>query len=318
MHKMHQELVSAAKDLAIEVIELDSIGAEGILLFKKDNKEVVFREGFPLNLLNTQTEFWLDNKQLTKRTFEQLGITCPKSIVIEATQNEQAIADFWVDGVVYVSKPLYGTDGDGVEMNVKTKEHLKDYLNNWKSKYKLFLLEEQVEGEDLRIHILGGKIVAACCRKPAYVVGDGEQNIEELISQRSKVIKQQNPANKLIVDQVTKDLLRIQGLLLSTIPKKGQEIKLKHVANMSQGGIAIDITEELHPKYQEWVTLLAKELNASCFALDAITKDHTVYPEDTTWALEINPRPHWLHHTFSEVKQHPMAQMILKEVFGLN
>lgn len=315
---MHQKLIKAAQELGIEVVDLSSIGAKEVLLFKKNDVEILFKEGFPLNQLNLQTEFWLNNKQLTKQTFQKLGINYPQSIVIEATQNEEAIAAFWKESRIYVAKPLYGTDGDGVAMHIKEKQQLTDYLQVWKSKYQLFLLEEQIEGEDLRIHVLGGKIVAACCRKSAYVIGDEKQSIEMLIKQRAILIQQQNPANQLIIDSTTKELLAAQKVNLTTIPKKGQIIQLKYVANMSQGGIAIDVTDEIHPEYQNWVSKLSKELNTTCFALDAISTNHKTAPQEVTWALEINPKPHWLHHTFSERKQHPMAKMILEEVFALN
>ncbi|MGH1336453.1 MAG: hypothetical protein ACRBFS_10025 [Aureispira sp.] len=54
------------------------------------------------------------------------------------------------------------------------------------------------------------------------------------------------------------------------------------------------------------------------FALDVITADPTQAPTPSTaWALEINGESYWLHHTFSEIRTHNMARLILKDTFDL-
>ena len=52
------------------------------------------------------------------------------------------------------------------------------------------------------------------------------------------------------------------------------------------------------------------------FALDVITPDYDHFDPDYSKALEINAQPVWLHHTFSEKRQHDLARLILKNLFS--
>ena len=84
---------------------------------------------------------------------------------------------------------------------------------------------------------------------------------------------------------------------------------------MAQGGIAIDVTQEIHPAYHQWVSALADFLGTPYFGLDIMTTDYSLDPYQHAKVLEINARAEWLHHTFSEVRTHDMAGMILGAVF---
>ena len=52
------------------------------------------------------------------------------------------------------------------------------------------------------------------------------------------------------------------------------------------------------------------------FAIDSIAPDCTKPPEEGAWALEINARPEWLHHTFSQGKKHDMGRIVVEALFG--
>ena len=197
------------------------------------------------------------------------------------------------------------------------QKKLASNLEKYRDAYTLFLLEEQVAGKDLRIHIVQGKIVAACTRQPAFVLGNGVDTLENLIEQRRAVMHTQNPVNFLEIDEATKSLLKKQNLTLSDIPQKAQKVQLKYVSNIAQGGVPIDVTEEIHPMYQEWATALLEYFGISYMGLDFMTTDYSAHPKDNAWLLEVNERAHWLHHTFSEKKQHDMPGIILNAIFGL-
>ncbi|MGB0525382.1 MAG: ATP-grasp domain-containing protein [Flammeovirgaceae bacterium] len=320
MHLQEKKLIEAAKKYGIQVTDLNPFGELNTLAFEYQGIEEWFYQGAPITQMTYQTRLMCSNKQLTKRLLKKLNLPHPQSIVFQDfNKDTQLINRFWSNGRSYVCKPLNGSEGYDVEMNIDTKEKLKAVWERHKKHYSSFLLEEQIEGSDIRMHIIRGKAAAVCVRKPAYVMGNGVDSLASLIDARRAVINTQNPANHLRLDEASWELLEKQQLTLESVPADGQKVTLKYIANMTHGGIAVDITHELHPSYQQWVTQLSTHLNVSIFGLDLISKDYTKAPTETdTVVLEINAYPDWLHHTFSEVRQHDIPTMLLKALFPIS
>ena len=271
-------------------------------------------EGTPLSLINLRSLQYFDNKQLGKLAFSKLNIPHPQSILFQ-NPNEDSLKLFFDPLKQYVCKPPDGTEGIGVEMNFSDLPAIEDYWNRNQHLGPVFMLEEQIDGEDLRMQVVGGKIVAACTREPAFVIGDGINDLHQLIENRRKVIKGQNPMNDLLIDKASLDLLEKQKLVMSDIPASGQKVILKELANMSQGAVAFDMMDVIHHRYQIWVDLIVDYLKVDYFALDFITKSFTDDPATQAILLEINAKPEWLHHTFSEKQQHDIAAIVLDNIF---
>ena len=85
---------------------------------------------------------------------------------------------------------------------------------------------------------------------------------------------------------------------------------------MSQGAVAIDRMEELPAQYQQWVSSISRYLHVGYFAVDFIVNNLSGDPKSEAVLLEINAKPEWVHHTFSERRQHNIAGMVLDELFG--
>lgn len=317
MERIQEALIKEAYKLGIRVDLLEDCATENILLSKNGKATVFGASATPLDQLSCQAHFAASNKQYCKQLFERLKIAYPKSLVFENLDSEkEKVKAFMKSNQTYVCKPLNGTEGEGVCMNIKQTEGIVEAWHFWKDKYRQFMVEEQVEGYDLRLQAIGGKIVAACIRDPASVLGDGKTKLAELIVKRQKEIQIQNPVNKLELDAASYELLKAQKLDLDSVPALDQKVQLKYVANMGQGATSIDITDEIHPDYNEWIARITEHLNLSIFALDVLTTDHRQAPNSKiAWALEINGEPYWYHHTFSERRTHNMAKLILEAVF---
>ncbi len=310
----HNQLIERAKKLGVKVTDVSSLMQKDSAILDYQGQSELVNEGVPTSWINVRSQYYCDNKQLTKLAYETLNIPYPKSIPFKDAQLE-GLEAFFTKGRKYVCKPLDATNGIGVILDICSLEEVKAYFEAHKHLGSLFMLEEQIEGADLRIHVLGGKIVAACIREPAFVMGNGRDSLQELIEKRREVMRTQNPQNFLEIDEATKSLLLQQKLTLTDIPVDKQKVQLKYVSNMAQGGIATDVTDSIHPTYHDWVHSLTSYLQTSYFGLDIITSDFTKNPNKNAWVLEINARADWMHHTFSEVRTHDMAGLILKELF---
>ncbi|KAA3624608.1 MAG: hypothetical protein DWQ02_22830 [Bacteroidetes bacterium] len=315
MELQHKLILKAAEARGILVKDVSAeMNCDAAVLSMGSKSELLVR-GTPTSLISVRSQHYCDNKALTKKAFEYLEIPAPRSIVFQNPEGD-AVKNFLRPGRKYVCKPPDGTNGVGVEMNISTVEDVVKYWgNHHNDSNDVFLLEDQIEGEDLRVQVVGGKIVAVCTREPAHVLGDGQSSIQDLISEYQVVVRTQNPANNLVVDQTTKRLLREQNLQLEDVLEAGQKAMLKELANMAQGAVAIDKTDAFHPDFQEWVDKLVAYLGTSYFAIDIIAPDLTAAPTENAYALEINARPEWMHHTFSRGRTHDMAGLVLGSVF---
>jgi len=266
--------------------------------------------------LTYQQELLCDQKFATKALFRDLGIPTPAALIFDHQEkSREIISDFLTNFDPVVCKPLKGTDGHAVGMNLHVKSEVLAHVSAYDSFYEEWILEEQVGGDDLRIQVIGGKIMAACVRRPASVFGNGKDDLRHLIAARNELIKQQNPYNFLEIDRTTLDLIEAQQMTLDSVPKEGREVQLKHVSNMSQGGRAVDCTDGLHRGFQTWIDQIVGATGLRTFAFDALCTDPSGSPFKHTKALELNAKAQWMHHTFSDVKTHDIPSMILQDLF---
>ena len=138
-----------------------------------------------------------------------------------------------------------------------------------------------------------------------------------MIDRENIRVRGANPENNIEVDDQTNNLLVRQGVGLRDVVEADRVVHLKKLANMSQGALAIDLTDEIHPDYARWTKAIADTLSMPFFSMDVLTIDHRALPGDHAMVLEINAESAWLHHTFSERKQHDFPRIFLKRLFGM-
>lgn len=313
MERQHDLILSTARKRGLHINDV----TEGDLVADISDGSTTHRihRGTPLSLINLDILNIIDHKQDFKKHIRSLDIPVPGSVLFRHPE-DQSVQLFFEPGQTYVCKPPDLTEGIGVRLGIQRLEEVAEYWKNNQHLSESFMLEEQFDGHDLRMQVIGGKIVAACIREPAFVIGDGTSSLQELIYARRNLITRQNSDNTLLVDGPLV-LDQVPGGM-TEIPPAGQKVQLNQLANMSQGAIATDVTEQLDEQYQAWITQLADHLGVGYFAADFMVKDSAAAPtSDNAVLLELNGRPEWLHHTFSEGRQHDVAGMVLGELFDL-
>ena len=310
----HKLIVAEAQRRGYSVSQTEDaeIGTTAILSDGIKTEKLV--QGIPSSWVNERSQEVCDLKQKTKQLFDRLNIQTPRSILFKTA--EELDSSLFKGDKEFVCKPEFSTNGIGVQLGIKLREDVVNYLARNPHLKPDFMLEEYVKGDDLRIQVIGGKIVAACIRKPAFVVGNGIATLLELIEQKQEIIHAQNPANTIEIDANTLALLEEQNIGLHDVIKAGRDIQLKRIANMGQGATAIDCTDSIHPDLQYWVDKISLDLQAPYFALDIITTDPMNISK--CLALELNLRAEWMHHTFSEVRTHDLAKTVINELFKTN
>jgi cyanophycin synthetase len=148
-----------------------------------------------------------------------------------------------------VLKPSDGGKGEGITTGITTERELRAAWGLAEQATRDVpgaVLEEQAEGVDVRVFVVGRRVAAAATRIHAHVVGDGRQTITELIAEKQAwrdqhVILRKRP---FTVDPV---LLAQSGRTLETVLGDGEVAVLNSLSNLHLGGENVDVTDLAHP-----------------------------------------------------------------------
>ena len=107
-------------------------------------------------------------------------------------------------------------------------------------------------GHDFRLLVVGGKLVAAARREPPHVIGDGVHTMRELVEQVNSDPRRgeghATSLTKIRLDDIALRHLAQQGFNADSVPRKGTRVVLRNNANLSTGGTATDVTDDVHPE----------------------------------------------------------------------
>lgn len=188
-----------------------------------------------------------DHKDLAKRYLSRSGLPVPKGdLFVDFDDAKEYLARSKRPLVV---KPAVGLNGAGVTVDIRTESALEAAWNYAKQFHDTIVMEELVEGVDIRVILIGGKAKAAYIRLPANVVGDGVSTVEQLMDQKNKLkLKHPHLSKNLIVpDDYSESYLSRQGYSFKSVPPAGEIVFLHLKANISRGGDSVNITDYLHP-----------------------------------------------------------------------
>ena len=201
------------------------------------------------DMVANQTVRICQNKDKTKDWLKQSGVPIPLGKEFDITNHEEIVNYAESIGFPVVLKPLNGSMGKGVYINLSNKEQLANAVQNAQSTYrfKKYLLEKYYPGNEYRVYVVGDKVIGATNRVPANITGDGQNTVEALIEIKNKDRKD-NPylAPKPIkIDYEVRNSLTRLGYDKTSIPKKGETVYLRGKSNLSSGGDPIEATDEL-------------------------------------------------------------------------
>jgi len=242
------------------------------------------------------------DKEGTKNILGNAGVPVPKGTVIEYLDElEQAIAD--VGGYPIVIKPLDGNHGRGITININSAEEAESAydLASKASKGRSVIVEQYYQGNDHRVLVINGKVVAVAERVPAHVVGNGQDTIQELIDLTNQDPRRgnghDNVLTKIVVDQTSQAVLQKQGYSLDAVLPAQEVAYLRATANLSTGGVAIDRTDEIHSQNIWLAQRVAKIIGLDIAGIDIVTSDISKPLNETKGVIvEVNAAPGFRMH----------------------
>jgi cyanophycin synthetase len=239
------------------------------------------------------------DKELTKSILEQADIPVPRGLVVDTA--DDAVAALRELDAPLVVKPLDGHQGKGVSLNLSTEVEMREAFEIAQQHGHDVLIEEMYVGRDYRVLVVGGKLVAASERIPCHVVGDGAHTLGELIEIANLDPRRgeghDNVLTKIKIDEVMLAYLRKHGLNFEDVPAAGERVFLRDTGNLSTGGTAVDVTDDVHPEVKRLCERAARIVGLDICGLDLIAADISQPLRAGNGFIEANAAPGLRMHT---------------------
>ena len=240
-----------------------------------------------------------DDKSWTKQILEDAGIPVPKGQICYSWEEALEAAEYI--GYPLAVKPLIGNHGRGVSTNITNEEELREAYDAAYLRNDTVVVEQFVRGEDHRLLVIDGELVAAARRRPAHVVGDGTSTLQQLIDEENKDprrgVGHENLLTQIDVDHQTERLIAQAGLTLESVIPDGELVFLKSTANLSTGGTATDLTDDVHPEVRYAAERIGRLIGLDIIGIDLLAENLTVpLEEQSAGVVEVNAGPGFRMH----------------------
>jgi len=262
-----------------------------------------------------------DNKYLTNIMLKDAGLPVLRTEI--CTSLEHTLA-FWqkINSAVVV-KPAYGYLGKNISLNINSSDLLKKAFDLASTFDEEVLVQEYHTGFSYRLLVINYKLVAASLLTPPFIVGNGQSSIGNLINELNnnplRKIGDKSKLSKIVIDDITKDILVKNGVTLESILPNGEQLFLKYSGNMRLGGSSTDVTDLVHPFNIFIAERAAKVIGLNVAGIDILCADISIPLTDNNGViLEVNSAPDFRMHlqpTFNKAR--PVAKYLLDMLFPL-
>ena len=288
------------RGISVEILDVQA----GIFKLRHCGYEIACRESLT-ELTGGVAMTWCQDKVLTSRRLASVGLPVPRQMTVNDMNEAKR---FLQECGSVVVKPALGEQGKGISVDIRTEEELDNAIKRASLEGGHVILEEMCSGQDLRIVVIGYKVVAAAIRRPAHVVGDGKATIAELIERQSaRRAAATGGESKIPMDNETERCLEGQGLSYETVLEEGKLVNVRKTANLHTGGTIHDVTAELCPALRDAAEAAARSLRIPVTGLDFLVPSPD---SDQFVIIEANERPGLANH-----EPQPTAQRFIDLLF---
>ncbi|QWE23194.1 cyanophycin synthetase [Polynucleobacter sp. AP-Jannik-300A-C4] len=235
------------------------------------------------------------DKDLTKSLLASAGVPIPEGRVVTSPDDAwEAAQDI---GLPVVVKPIDGNHGRGVFINLYTQQEIEAAYAVAINEGSEVLVERHIIGDEHRLLVVGNKVVAAAKGETVWVTGDCKHTVLELIqiqinSDPRRGTTEECPLNPVRIDSAVELELARQKLTGDSIPAVDQKVLIQ-----SNGNVAFDVTDLVHPEVAHQVALAARVVGLEIAGIDLVAQDISKPLESQNAAIvEVNAGPGLLMH----------------------
>ena len=291
-----------------------------IIAFYPPDEEPIFIRNNVTELSTSIGSLLSNYKSASTVIAKKVGFLVPETLVIEEHESFEKALPLLSQKNRLVVKPMDAAFGDGVSTNVTDAAKLESAVENARKnniKSPAVIVQEFCAGRDYRLFILDGKVEAALERVPLVIQGDGEHTLDELLTVKFESAQQREDSQ---IQELKLDKTEIMDYLSDYqsdyIPQANEVIRAHGVANLSRGGEAIDVTDDVNPEIADLAAKLAKLMGMTMCAIDVLSTDIALTAEaGQTVFIESNTAPGFRGHYYPTVGQRrELAPLILDTI----
>ena len=239
------------------------------------------------------------DKEETNKILATLGLPVPKQELV--TSEDGALRAARRLGVPVVTKPFNGNHGRGISIHLMTDEEVIAGFNEAREISRSVIVENFLSGDDHRLLVVNGELVAATRRTPGHVVGDGTQTIAQLVdvvnADPRRGVGHEKVLTRIVLDAQAEMMMERVGYTAESVPKAGETVFLRSTANLSTGGTATDVTDVIHPDNRDMAVRAIRAIGLDVGGVDFLTTDITEsYKTIGGGICEVNAAPGFRMH----------------------
>jgi GNAT-family acetyltransferase (TIGR03103 family) len=274
------------RGIGVEVVDAE----HGYFTLTFGGRSIVCRESLT-ELTSAIAMSRCDNKRVTRRLVSQAGVCVPRQRVAGTPEEN---AEFLEQCGRLVVKPASGEQGRDVKVNLDRPDEVEEAVREAAPGCEEVLLEEYVDGQDLRVVVIGYEVVAAAIRRRPAVTGNGRDPIRALIEKQSRRrAAATGGESRIPVDAETSRCLTRAGYGLDDVLADGETVRVRETANLHTGGTLHDVTDELGDTLRVVAERCAKTLDMPVVGLDFLVPA----PDSDDYVfIEANERPGLANH----------------------
>ena len=237
------------------------------------------------------------DKDLTKSLLASCGVPVPEGEIVGSAQAAWEAAQHI--GLPVVIKPSDANHGRGVSLDLTTRDQVLAAFAVAEPEGSEVMVERYVRGQEHRLLVVGGRVVAAARGEVAMITGDGQQSVRQLIDLQLNTDPRRGTGEDFPLSRIDTasdgaivlDLQR-QGLSPDAIPQAGREVLIQR-----NGNVAIDCTDDVHPEVDHIVSLAARVVGLDIAGIDVVAQDISRPLHEQGGAIvEVNAGPGLLMH----------------------
>ena len=239
------------------------------------------------------------DKEETNKILGSLGLPVPRQ---ELVQTESlAIRAARRIGFPVVTKPYNGNHGRGISIRLMTDDEVAEGFAKAKEHSRSVIVETFMEGDDHRLLVVNGELVAATKRTPGHVVGNGVHSILQLVDvvnhDPRRGVGHEKVLTRLELDAQANMMMTRVGYTADSVPKDGETVYLRSTANLSTGGTATDVTDVIHPDNRDMAVRAIRAIGLDVGGVDfLITNIAESYRNIGGGICEVNAAPGFRMH----------------------
>lgn len=197
-----------------------------------------------------------------------------------------------------------------ITCNIQNSSTLKEAIHIAQMMDREFILEKHIFDDVYRITIVNNNFLVCCLREPPNVIGNGINNIEELVNKKNSNplrgnLHQKNfTLHKINLTEKAISLITDRGFTIKSILPKGVKIYLHNKVILSCGSDIQDKTDDIHIENKSMFLNLSRLLNTSLVGIDFICQDISKpYYEQLCAIIEANSLSYIDMHHFPVIGQ---------------